>query len=67
MARGKSHCIRFTGDMEIREAFVWEDLRYKDLKKTVHVNRSLLRIARDLIALVNIRPAHIGWLVDEKQ
>lgn len=53
--------------MEIREAFVWEDLRYKDLKKTVHVNRSLLRIARDLIALVNIRPAHIGWLVDEKQ
>lgn len=66
MTRGKSYCIGFPGNMQIREAFVREDLGYKDLEKTVHVNCGLVRIARDLVALVNIGPAHIGGLVNEK-
>ena len=43
-----------------------EDLRYKDLEKTAHVNCGLVRIAGDVVALVNVRPAHIGRLVNEK-
>lgn len=45
---------------------VREDLRNKQLQEPVHVDGSLMRVDRDVIAFVDVGETHIDGLVDEK-